>query len=619
MLQTAKLNAPCPAYTTYGGIPLTEFMKLTYLARGDLTQRFSLENKFDRTVYLLWFLLYTNSLYGFSENWFIEPSWKTLEERSPEYGYFEQAPLTNLQAALWFAHPLPKVFDLHNPQDRLKIEMLVACWKHRHPSMPKVKISAAAKLLAKEPQPEIINDTTIPISVLMHTIWSIRADLQTAFPLDNPAGRQGLLDWFETHAQLEHDLSQFCDQFKISSFEQTSNHQPLSHQSSSPQLASSLTEKFGMNIVGSAIGTSGMAKQGQMTLLAANAVNLPVCLLDHGNIGPNDIDRIRCLPNLVTNSPKYFVNVGTHNIDLIPSYINKVSQFLDNSYHIYYGNWEYSEYPLISQEIVNHFDEVWAPSQFTYQTLSKVIKPRVTHMPMAVTVAPGQNHERAFFHLPDNHFLFLFTFDYWSWLDRKNPLACIKAFKLAFPKGTEPAGLIIKTKNVRLTTYSTGEAWNSLKELAQTDKRITIIEDGYSDMIFYDLMRVCDAYISLHRAEGFGFSIAEAMLLGKPVIVTNYSANQEFTLESNSCLVDYKLVSVPPNNVFNICSHWADPDIENAAWYMRRLYNDSAYAKHIGQAGQNFIEKHYNLKTVGEQIKNRISQIYNDTKRLQDT
>ena len=613
MLQTTSLNAPCSAYTTYGDVMLTEFMRLTYLARGDLTKRFSLENKFDRTVYLLWFLLYTANLYGFSEKWLIEPSWQALAGQSPEYGHFEQAPLTSLQAALWFAHPLPKIFDLNNPQDRLKIEMIVGCWKHKHPSMPKTRISAAAKLLAQESQPEIVNDSTKPISVFMHTLWLIRADLQAAFPLDQSIGRQGLVDWFESHASLEHDFSQFLDQFKTPSCEQLSNNSSTSADKFVlSQPSNRFAEKFGMNIVGSAVGTSGMAKQGQMTLLAANAVNLPVCLLDHGNIGPNDIDRIRCSPTLVTNSPKYFVSVGAHNIDLIPSYINRVGQFLDNSYHIYYGNWEYADYPLISQEIVNHFDEAWAPSIFTFKILSKVLKSKVTHMPMAVTVSPGQIHERQFFNLPENSFLFLFTFDYWSWLERKNPLACIKAFQLAFPKGTEPAGLIIKTKNVRLTTYSTGEAWNSLKELAKTDKRITIIEDGFNDSIFYDLMRVCDAYVSLHRAEGFGFSIAEAMLLGKPAVVTNYSANKEFTLDNNSCLVNYELVPVPPNNVLNIRSHWAEPDIEHAAWYMRRLYDNATYAKNIGQEGRKFIEKHYNPETVGTQIKNRISQICND-------
>ncbi len=611
MFQIASLNAPCPSYTTYGGVMLTEFMKLIYLARGDLTKRFSLETKFDRTVYLLWFLLYAKDLFKFSDQWLIEPSWEALEQLSPEYGHFEQAPLTSLQSALWFAYPLSKTLDLANAEDRLKIEMIVSCWKRRPANMPAVKPSAAAKLFAQQPQTTIINDSTKAISVFMYTLWTVRADLQEAFHLDTPEGRQGLVNWFDIHAKHEHDLSLLTNQLEIRTYdEQGTGIKKEFEETKLPQILEKTSQRFGINVIGSAISTSGMAKQGQMTALAAKSVNLPVCLLDHGNIGSEDISKHRFSENLIAETPKYFVNVASHNIDLVPYFINRIGELLDESYNIYYGNWEYPDYPPIWQEIVNNFDEVWAPSKFTLQTMANAVKPIVNHIPMAVTVAPGHNYGRKFFNLPLDSFLFLFTFDYWSWIERKNPLACISAFKLAFPKGTENASLIIKTKNVHLTAYSCSESWNLLKESAATDSRIIIIEKGFSDAEFYDLIRACDAYISLHRAEGFGFSIAEAMLLGKPTVVTNYSGNTEFTHSGNSCLVNYELVCVPPNSVLNIASKWAEPDVEHAAWQMRRLFDDFAYATNIGTEGQKFIENHYSLEKVGAQIKNRISQIY---------
>jgi glycosyltransferase involved in cell wall biosynthesis len=125
------------------------------------------------------------------------------------------------------------------------------------------------------------------------------------------------------------------------------------------------------------------------------------------------------------------------------------------------------------------------------------------------------------------------------------------------------------------------------------------------------LQNVCDAYISLHRAEGFGLGMAESMYLGKPVIATNYSGNTDFTMPSNVCLVDCDLIPVKPGDYayYEEGQVWAEPNIEQAAQYMRRLFADRKYAQELGQLAQKFIRQNHNYKTVGDRYNRRLKEI----------
>lgn len=103
-------------------------------------------------------------------------------------------------------------------------------------------------------------------------------------------------------------------------------------------------------------------------------------------------------------------------------------------------------------------------------------------------------------------------------------------------------GLVIKCHH----GYRHIETLNLLQKLAEQDARITILDCLLSPEEVFGLQSVCDAYVSLHRSEGFGLGMAECMALGKPVIGTGYSGNSEFMNSENSCLVDYNLIPVKP-------------------------------------------------------------------------
>lgn len=412
---------------------LTEFMRLTYKTRGDLAKRFSLNSKFDRTVYLLWFLLNARELFGVSDYWMIEPSWTELNRLSPEYGQFDEAPLTTLQAALWFAYPLPKIFDLDKAQDRLKIEMIIGCWKQRPLGMPKVNLSLRAKQYAQQPQPAIVDDTTKPISVFMYTLWQLRNDLQAAFPLDTAEGRQALVNWFDSHGTREHNLSQLLHdsetectkpsfEFLVDTVSRETPHVDdipsvfslLGHgyQSAKPEPlpgAPNAMAHFGVNVFGNAAESSGMNKHSQVTLLAADSVNLPVCMIDYRK-SVSTARSMRVPPHLLADSPRYFANIAAHNLEGFPGYVMRAGHSLENCYNIYYGNWEYPDYPVDWQNIVNRFDEVWAPSRFTFDTMSKIATRTVTYIPLAVTVSSQNVPRRELFGPSSQQFSILIYF-----------------------------------------------------------------------------------------------------------------------------------------------------------------------------------------------------------------
>jgi glycosyltransferase involved in cell wall biosynthesis len=618
-LDIAKLNSPRHELTTYGGIMLTELMRLVYISRGDLGSRFSLSSKFERTVYLLWFLLNARSFFNLPRVFLIQPSWNLLSRPSPEFGKFAKAPLSNLQAALWCAYPMAKVLDLQSADDRLRIELAVSIWPDKLEGMPLLKMSAEARTFADFKEPSLVQgvDEAV-ITVLMHTVWQVREDLRQAFPLDTKENRLALVNWFAVHANKELDLSSLA----LSSMDDPAKPQEITSSAASQNLISESAisnpittgdySRFGLNVIGSIHGGSGIAKLGQVTAVAAAVAQIPVCMVDHGIVSCDPV-LTRTPVEIIATQPKYFASVSAYNPDAFPNFVGKVeSVAISQCYNIYYSAWEYPDYPLSYSEIINNFDEVWAPSKFTLESWKASLKRPTYYMPLAVEVSPWHARGRKYFGLPRDAFLFLFAFDYWSWIDRKNPIACLEAFRQAFPRGHERVGLVVKTKNLHGHSALDSDQWKYLKECAQKDPRIKLIEIDLDDCAMHDLMRACDAYVSLHRAEGFGFSIAEAMLVGKPAIATNYSGNTDFTLAGNSCPVNYQAVPISQDCVqkLGINSVWAEVDVAHAAWYMKKLVGDDAYARDIGKAGQHFIETNYNYQVVGEQICDRLSKIH---------
>ena len=187
---------------------------------------------------------------------------------------------------------------------------------------------------------------------------------------------------------------------------------------------------------------------------------------------------------------------------------------------------------------------------------------------------------------PDR-FTFLFVFDQFSVMERKNPTGVIEAFKKAFPEPGK-AQLIIKSINGDKRI----EAQEKLRYASHDRSDIILVERYLSREELDGLMWNCDCYVSLHRSEGFGQTLAETMAIGKPVIATGYSGNLGFMTPDNSYLVDHTMTSVPPgSDPYPPTSSWADPDIDQAAAYMREVFDEPEAAAARGRRAADDIAR----------------------------
>jgi glycosyltransferase involved in cell wall biosynthesis len=240
--------------------------------------------------------------------------------------------------------------------------------------------------------------------------------------------------------------------------------------------------------------------------------------------------------------------------------------------------WELENLPKKWIKIRHWIDEIWVQSDFLFNIFKKMSL-NVKKIPFQLDIKINQKLNREYFKLPEKKFIFLFVFDYKSFYYRKNPEGIVHAFKKAF-RNREDVYLLIKTINANLFSKER----DRLISLTEFSKNIKIINKFFSLTEHHSLLNLCDAYISLHRSEGLGLVMAEAMFLGKPVIATNYSGNLEFMNNKNSCLIKYKKVSVKKYEyIYSHNQKWAEPDINEASKYMKKIKEDKIYNKKISK------------------------------------
>lgn len=282
--------------------------------------------------------------------------------------------------------------------------------------------------------------------------------------------------------------------------------------------------------------------------------------------------------------------------------------FRKDKYNIGYWAWELTEFPDDWLKYFKYFDEIWTPSDFSRNAISMKSPIPVVKVPHCIQIPKSNRDWRAVLKLPKDKFLFSFVYDLNSYQERKNPLATIKAFKSAFSgdKLENDVGLIIKTQSIERNRLSYQELANHLKGV----KNIYLMDQPMSREEVYGLMRASDAYVSLHRAEGFGLTVAESMYLGKPVISSDWSATAEFVKGHNGCPIRCKLFELEKSyGPYSRGQIWADPDVGHAAEMMKRLVTDSQYRKHIGYNAAKSIRAQFSPHYIGQLYEKRIKAI----------
>jgi glycosyltransferase involved in cell wall biosynthesis len=276
-------------------------------------------------------------------------------------------------------------------------------------------------------------------------------------------------------------------------------------------------------------------------------------------------------------------------------------------YNIGVWFWELPLFPAEWYDRFGEYDEIWATSSFIANALNPISPIPVVHVPPVLVPerVGSRTAGRQRLGVGPNEIVYLFVFDFASNVQRKNPLATVEAFKRAFAPD-EGARLVIKCANEQMEPA----AFQDLLAAA-AGHPVSILAGYWTRDELLDLMAACDVYVSLHRSEGLGLTIADAMAQGKPVVATGWSGNTDFMTESNSFPVRYELVELAEDTgPYRAGSLWAEPSVEHAAGLVRRVFDDRELARARGAVARAAIERCYSEKRVGEVIQQRLAEVY---------
>lgn len=378
----------------------------------------------------------------------------------------------------------------------------------------------------------------------------------------------------------------------------------------------------GLNILGHFCYPSGLQQSTRSIVRSLEAMNVPLSLRDvpaHLSIDdPNRMDYLGLESHeisLVHVQPHPFQQEEYFNL----AYRRAGLDPRPDVYRIGYWYWEMETPPKTWKIAAESVDELWAPTTFIAKAMQSLSKPVTTVLP-GVEVGEVETVSKSVMGVDDDQYLFLYMFDVKSFIERKNPFGLIEAYKKAF-RSDDRAKLVIKVSSGH---FNPTEFARLQEEAAQAG--VIVIDEVFSRARSYGLIQACDCYVSLHRSEGLGLTMAEAMLMGKPVIATRYSGNLDFMTDSSSLLVDHELqylkgtCSEDVYAVYPAENFWADPNTEHAATFMRWAYDNQEEAKALGQrakehashvlspksAGERFTA---GLETIHEKIRNRDSSI----------
>jgi len=274
--------------------------------------------------------------------------------------------------------------------------------------------------------------------------------------------------------------------------------------------------------------------------------------------------------------------------------------------------WELGTYPAEWARDVERFDEVWAVSTFIRDAIARAVARPVFVLPSPVALEIGAPLGRRYFGIPESAFCLLFAFDLRSYAERKNPGAVLEAFRrLRLARPREDVVLLLKVAGAE----ERGAAFAGFQRAAsraveEAAGRIVFLPGRMTDLEVKNLLWCSDCFVSLHRSEGFGRLLAEAMLLGKPVVATAWSGNVDFMTEETACLVPARMIPVGAGEYpFGEGQSWAEPDVDAAVAHLIRLVDDRDYARAVGERASRHVRTRLSPRAVGLQYLDRLQHV----------
>ncbi|MEM6762807.1 MAG: glycosyltransferase family 4 protein, partial [Pseudomonadota bacterium] len=383
-----------------------------------------------------------------------------------------------------------------------------------------------------------------------------------------------------------------------------------------PPAATPPKERIALQVIGPFQKSSGLGQASRLSAETIRRAGLTAKFVDFGLDNPAPIGMTQSRVDYVAPEPAR-VNLIHLNGETVPIALAYMKDVFNGAYNIGYFFWELSA-PATSQHLaLDLLDEIWVATDYGVEIYSPAVDKPVRNVGMAVEPIEEPSREEARVYvagrLPVGHdtFVCLSAFDSFSFLERKNPHGIVEAFRAAFAPDDDVL-LVLKTHN-RDFVLDPHQAmrWDRIVEIASADPRIVILNETlrYPDLI--KLKKGADCFVSLHRSEGWGFGLIEAMAVGTPVVSTGYSGNMDFTRPETSWLVDYDLVE-PKDNEYLFVERgqvWAAPKLDSAVAALRAVRDDPAERSRKVAAARQYVEENFSLDAQAKKYSKRLAEI----------
>lgn len=349
----------------------------------------------------------------------------------------------------------------------------------------------------------------------------------------------------------------------------------------------------GVDVVGYLLSEIGLGEAARLIVRALEAADIPTGFV---NVPLEGRMNERSTAERLAKTKRHGIALSILGATELPMFSRRTCRGQTN---IAYPFWELPTFQADWKRAFDGFDAYWAPSNFIREMLIANQDKPVHLIPQPVflpDVAPAPQT----FSGPLKFYAF---FDFASFINRKNPMGAIEAFRVAFPLGTEDVTLTIKARG-----NPSEPVRDELYHLASSDQRIQIREELLSRQEMSALMQECNVFLSLHRSEGFGLGCAEALAHGKIVVATDFGGTKDFISNTSGYPVSFKQVPLSRKDYPGAeGSYWAEPDTEHAASILKEIYANPTCSSNRPIAGYHHLKNNNSFLAVGRAIRDNLT------------
>ena len=440
------------------------------------------------------------------------------------------------------------------------------------------------------------------INQIARWVWELRPDLLESFSdLNNNKIRDNYHSWFHGQGQEEYAL-----------------HETLLQVDTGDEIEPAYKpDLLGINIIGYISSGFGIPESTRSFIKKAYKGGIPLAVVNIDSKAHQQLreDELLEFKPYFSEKPVFDVNMLFITADqILDNNYERFSYLFRGKYNVGVFWWEFDDYFDSFRKAFDYLDHVVVFTDFIKKAIAKVAPSRVkiTKLPYPFLenweIVSSSSEIRRKYELSRDDYVFMYNFDFLSTSDRKNPEAIIKAFASAF-SGITGAKLLLKTSHVKQSREKLKHLLFEIDRLG-IENSVIMVHETLTRNEIMSLTNAANCYVSLHRSEGFGLGMLEAMCLGKPVIATRYGGNLDFMNDDNSLLVGYSMTELQNDSLpYRKGWRWADPDIDEAASFMKRLYDNKDYARGVGRVARESVKRKFDDKTFTKELYSFIESI----------